>query len=68
MNEANMSRKEKIHRGNGNVFEDLALTHPERVLARAQIMFRIAEIIKGRHLTQNEAAKLLGISQSKVSC
>lgn len=68
MNEENMSGKEKIHRGSGNAFEDLALAHPERVLARAQIMFRIAEIIKERNLTQKEAAKLLGIPQSKVSC
>ncbi len=60
--------KEKIHRGTGNVFEDLAVIHPERVLARAQIMFRIAEIIKEQGLTQKEAAKLFGISQSKVSC
>jgi|SRR3989338_4112144 len=63
-----MSATEKIHRGSGNVFEDLAVTHPKRVLARAQVMFRISEIIKERGLTQKEAAKLLGIPQSKVSC
>lgn len=62
-----MSSK-KIHKGNGNVFEDLAVNHPERVLARAQIMFRISEIIKERNLTQKQAAKLLDIPQSKVSC
>ena len=60
--------KEKILRGNGNVFRDLGLAHPERVLARAQVMFRIAEIIRERGLTQKEASKLLGIPQSKVSC
>lgn len=63
-----MSQKEKIQRGGGNVFRDIGVAHPERVRARAQIMFRISEILKERGLTQKEAAKLLGIPQSKVSC
>src|SRR3990167_9295547 len=60
--------KEKIYRGTGNVFADAGLAHPERVMARAQIMSRITEIIKERGLTQKAAAELLGIPQSKVSC
>ena len=63
-----MNTKEKVHRGSGNVFADIGVSHPERVLARAQIMSRIAEIIKERGLTQKEASALLGIPQSKVSC
>ena len=63
-----MSTREKIHRGSGNVFADIGVEHPERVLARAQIMFRVSEIIKELGLTQKKAAKLLGIPQSKVSC
>lgn len=63
-----MRSKEKIQRGSGNVFYDLGLSHPERTLARAQVMLRISEIIKERGLTQKEASKLLGIPQSKVSC
>ena len=60
--------KEKVHRGSDNVFADLGVAHPERVMARAQIMSRITEIIKERGLTQQKAAKLLGIPQSKISC
>lgn len=63
-----MKTKEKIHKGSGNVFADLGLQHPERVLARAQIMYRISEIIREEGLTQKDAVKLLGIPQSKVSC
>ncbi len=63
-----MSRHEKIHRGSGNVFADVGVSHPERILARAQVMFRIAEILKERGLTQKEASKILRIPQSKVSC
>ena len=63
-----MKAKEHIHRGKGNVFEDLGVANPERVLARAQVMSRIAAMIRERHLTQKQAAALLGIPQSKVSC
>ena len=63
-----MNGKEKIHRGSGNVFRDIGVAHPERVLARAQVMSCMAEIIRERGLTQKEAAKLLDIPQSKVSC
>jgi predicted XRE-type DNA-binding protein len=63
-----MSTNEKIHKGSGNVFADLEVAHPERVQARAEVMFLIAEIIKKRGLTQKQASKLLGIPQSKVSC
>lgn len=60
--------KEKVYQGSGNVFADIGAAQPERVMARAQIMSRIAEIIKERGLTQQRTAKLLGIPQSKVSC
>ena len=63
-----MKTKEMIHRGSDNVFADIGVTHPERVQARAQVMFLISDIIKRRGLTQKQAAALLGIPQSKVSC
>jgi len=63
-----MRTKEKVYRGSGNVFADIGGVYPGRTLARAQIMSRIAEIIKERHLTQKEASGLLGIPQSKISC
>ncbi|MBF0480028.1 MAG: XRE family transcriptional regulator [Candidatus Omnitrophica bacterium] len=63
-----MNTKEKIHKGNDNIFADIGVAHPERVMARAQVMARITEIIHERHLTQKAAAELLGIPQSKVSC
>lgn len=63
-----MNTKEKIHRGSDNVFADIGVAHPTRVMARAQIMSRISEIIKDRGLTQKKAAELLGIPQSKISC
>ncbi|MBU1007186.1 MAG: helix-turn-helix domain-containing protein [Candidatus Omnitrophica bacterium] len=58
----------KVHRGSGNIFADIGTVYPERTMARAQIMSRIAEIIKKQNLTQKEASDLLDIPQSKVSC
>lgn len=63
-----MSTQEKIHRGSDNIFEDIGVAHSERVMSRARIMSRVADIIKKRGLTQKEAAALLDIPQSKVSC
>ncbi len=63
-----MKTKEIIHRGSDNVFADIGVAHPERVQARAQVMFLISEIIKKLGLTQKQTSALLGIPQSKVSC
>ncbi|MBI4353674.1 MAG: XRE family transcriptional regulator [Candidatus Omnitrophica bacterium] len=63
-----MSAEHKVHRGSDNVFADIGIAHPERVLARAQVMARITDLIRARGLTQQRAAALLGIPQSKVSC
>lgn len=56
-----------IEESSGNVFADLELKNPEELLAKAQLVQRIADIIAERKLTQAQAAKLLGIDQPKVS-
>ena len=56
-----------IEESSGNVFADLGLTAPEELLAKAELVQRIADIIAERKLTQVRAAKLLGIDQPKVS-
>ena len=63
-----MSTREKIHRGSGDVFADIGVAHPQRVLAHAQVMSRITELIRERNVTQKEAGELLDLPQSKVSC
>jgi predicted XRE-type DNA-binding protein len=59
--------KNKIIEGSGNVFADLNLPNSEECLKKSDIVYQIAKAIKDRHLTQEEAAKLLGIDQPKVS-
>ena len=51
----------------GNVYEDLGLTEPTDRLAKAELARKIAEIINKRHLSQTEAALLLGVDQPKIS-
>ena len=63
-----MNKKVKVYMSCGNVFKDLGLPHPERLMARAQIMIEIEQIIKQRGWSQKKAASVLGIPQSKVSC
>jgi predicted XRE-type DNA-binding protein len=51
----------------GNAFVDLALEMPEELKAKARIAHLIVQIITKSHLTQKEAAELLGLTQPKVS-
>ncbi len=56
-----------VEQSSGNVFADLGLKNPEELMAKAELVQRIADIIAERKLTQARAAKLLGIDQPKVS-
>lgn len=53
--------------GSGNVFADLGLPNPEEALAKAGLAQAIAETIGRRGLTQEEAGKIMGLDQPKVS-
>jgi predicted XRE-type DNA-binding protein len=61
------SARVSIEESSGNVFADLGLENPGELLAKAELVQRIADIIAERKLTQVRAAKLLGIDQPKVS-
>jgi predicted XRE-type DNA-binding protein len=51
----------------GNVFADIGVPEPEEELAKAQLVSRIREIVRGSRLTQVAAAAVMGIDQPKVS-
>jgi predicted XRE-type DNA-binding protein len=51
----------------GNVFADLGLPQPDELLAKAALANQIASIIAHRHITQSQAAAILGTGQPKVS-
>jgi predicted XRE-type DNA-binding protein len=51
----------------GNVFTDLELVASDELLAKAELARQITSIATHRHLTQAQAARLLGTTQPKVS-
>lgn len=61
--------KEKIVRSSGNVFTDLGFPPEEAAILamRADLMAQLRLAVEKRDWTQVEAAKVLGISQSRVS-
>jgi predicted XRE-type DNA-binding protein len=61
--------KEKITRSSGNVFTDLGFPPEEAAILamRADLMAHLRLVAEKRNWTQVEAAKVLGISQSRVS-
>ena len=59
----------KVTKSGRNVFEDLGFDggEAENLKLRAQLMRELDTLIHKRRLTQNEAAELFGIHQSRVS-
>ena len=53
--------------GSGNVFADLGLRDAEEKQTRVRLAVAINQIIQSRLLSQTEAARLLDVSQPKIS-
>ena len=51
----------------GNVFADLEIDEPEEALAKADLAYKISQIITDRGWTQHQAADKLGVDQPKIS-
>lgn len=58
--------KDYIETGD-NIFGDLGLPNPEERLAKAKLAMQIDHIIRKNRLTKEQAAKILGVSQPKIS-
>jgi predicted XRE-type DNA-binding protein len=63
--EHNMSQNIDI--SSGNVYADIGLENADEMQVKAQLATTIGNIIKSRRLTQVEAAKLLGMTQPRLS-
>ncbi len=61
--------KVKITPSSGNVFRDLGFgrEEAEHLLVRSDLMIQVQKIIASRGLKQKAAAKLLGVTQPRVS-
>ena len=62
-----MRKNADVERSSGNVFADLGIPNAEEYYAKAQIAYRICNIINKAKLTQAKAAKVLAIDQPKIS-
>ena len=62
-----MTEEIEYETSSGNVFEDIGIEKPDEYQHKAMIAARIYSIIQSRELTQAQAAKILGVSQPKVS-
>mgnify|MGYP001567028175 FL=1 len=61
--------KMKITPSSGNVFRDLGFgrEEAEHLLVRSDLMIQVQKIIASRGLKQKSAAKILGVTQPRVS-
>jgi predicted XRE-type DNA-binding protein len=61
--------KTKLTRSSGNVFRDLGFTpeEAEHLRIRGDLMIKIEKVLKTRGLKQAEAAKVMGVTQPRVS-
>jgi predicted XRE-type DNA-binding protein len=59
----------KVTRSSGNVFRDLGFGPEEaqHLLIRSELMLKIENILSARGFTQASAAKIMGVSQPRVS-
>jgi predicted XRE-type DNA-binding protein len=59
----------KVRRSSGNVFRDLGFTkeESESLRLRAELMVQVRRFIEARKLTQATAARLLGVTQPRIS-
>ena len=57
----------EVHSGSSNVFADLGLPDAEKLKIKTGLVIEIRKAMKSRGLTQQEAAKCMGITQPKVS-
>lgn len=57
----------EIEMSSGNVFADLDLPDAERLKVKSGLVIEIIRAVRRQGLTQEEAGRRMGVSQSKVS-
>ncbi len=67
MSSRTAERGERVTRGTGNVFADLGFPDAAGREAKLRLAYALNQVLDGRKLSQAEAAKVLGVTQPKVS-
>ena len=60
-------RRERVTRGTGNVFADLGFPDAVERQAKLHLAYALNQVLDRRKLSQAAAAKVLGVTQPKVS-
>jgi predicted XRE-type DNA-binding protein len=60
-------RRERVTRGTRNVFADLGFPDAAERQAKLRLAHTLNQVLDGRKLSQADAAKVLGVTQPKVS-
>jgi phage-related protein/predicted XRE-type DNA-binding protein len=63
----NAEGKKAVTRGTGNVFADLGFPDAVERKAKLRLAYALNQVLAGRRLSQADAAKVLGVTQPKVS-
>ena len=67
MAKRNADRDNKVIRGTANVFADLGYPDAEERQAKLRLAYALNQVLDQREITQAEAAKVLAVTQPKVS-
>lgn len=57
----------EIENSSGNIYADLQVADADAMHVKARLASKISDIIRHRHLTQQQAADILGIPPPKLS-
>ena len=60
-------RKDPVSRGTGNVFADLGFPDAAERQAKLRLAYALNQVLEARKLSQADAAKVLGVTQPKIS-
>jgi predicted XRE-type DNA-binding protein len=60
-------RREAVTRGTGNVFADLGFPDAAERQAKLRLAYALNQVLEARRLSQADAARVLGVTQPKVS-
>jgi predicted XRE-type DNA-binding protein len=60
-------RRERVTRGTGSVFSDLGFPDAAERQAKLRLAYALNQVLDRRKLSQADAAKVLGVTQPKVS-
>ena len=63
----NAKRRELVTHGTSNVFADLGFPDAADRQAKLRLAYALNQVLEARKLSQAEAAKVLGVTQPKVS-